>query len=238
MYKEKFVVNSTDIDSNLEIRLSALLRYMQDTATNHANKLKIGHDALEKDNNIWVVVRVDLEISRLPKLDEEYWIYTHPGETKGCIFPRFFQIYDKHKNLLVSVSSTWVVINYETRKIVLRPFPEDKKLTPEVSKDDIPLPEKVVGDASMLVDTRRARYSEVDMNGHINNTHYFDYVLDIHESDFYKKYRVSSFHINFDKEIMAGNVIEIYSNNSNPEIVHGKVNNSNSFTVKVVFASR
>ena len=122
MYKEKFVVQKDEVDSFGEIKISKLMWHMQNVAGEHAIKLKIDRDILMKDNNIWVVVRYDMKINRLPKLKEKYVITTHPGETKGFMFPRFFQVYDKHGNLLVNISSTWVVVNFDTRRIILRPF--------------------------------------------------------------------------------------------------------------------
>lgn len=237
MFKEKYVVNSNDIDSTLQIRLSSLMRYMQDTATNHADKIKIGHSELEKDRNIWVVIRMQIEVNRLPKLDEEFIVTTHPGKSKSFLFPRYFQVYDKHNNLLLNASSTWVVLNYDTRKVVINPF-KDRKLPEEEDKHDLPLPEKVPGEAKNLIETRRAKYSEVDMNGHINNTRYVDYILDLHDSKFHQEKMVSSILINFDKEIMEGDNIELYSNNTEPEVIHGLVNGQNSFSAKVEYKKR
>ena len=234
MFEEKFVVTSNDIDKKLEIRLSNLTRFMQQVATDHADKLKIGHKDLEKDHLMWVIIRTELDIYRLPKLDEEITISTHPGETKMFLYPRYFQVYDKHHKLLVSASSTWVMVNYDTRKLVYHPL-KDKILPAESSEDDIPLPEKVIGDANTLVETRVAKYSEVDMNGHINNTRYLDYVLDLHHSEFHEEHSIKSVLINYDKEIMEGDSIELYSNNELTEIVHGKVSGTNSFLCKIVY---
>ena len=237
MYEEKFIVLSTDVDSNMEIRLSALLRYMQDVATTHATKLKIGHKELMENGKIWVVVRMDLSITRLPKVDEEFIVSTHPGVMSSFTFPRFFEVYDKHHHLLASASSTWVIIDYNTRRIVIKPF-GDKNVPGEVNDHDIPLPGKINGTAENKVDTRKARYSEVDMNGHINNTHYYDYILDTHDLEFFKTNKVKAFSINYEKEIMVGDTVELYSNNDNPEIIQGKVNGSTSFTAKVEYVSR
>lgn len=239
MYSEKRKVLTTDIDPNLEIRLSTLTRYMQDIATEHVNKHHFGHDDLVKDNNIWVVVRMEMKINRLPVLDEEITISTHPGETKAFMFPRYFEVYDKHKNLLVSVSSIWVVTNYETRKIVLKPF-GDRNLPSETSKDDLPLPEKIknTDTADKLVDNRKARYSEMDMNGHINNTHYLDYILDTHDFEFYKKHRIVNIKINYEKEVLNNDLIELFSNNSNPEIVIGKITDRPYFYSEIQYVDR
>ena len=237
MYKEKHIVTSNDVDSSLQIRLSSLLRHMQDTATNHADKIKFGHNELIKDRNIWVIIRMQLKINRLPNLDEEFVITTHPGKSKAFMFPRYFQVFDKHNNLLLNASSTWVVMNYDTRKVVINPF-KDRKLPEEENNLDLPLPEKVVREAKSLVETRQAKYSEVDQNGHINNTRYVDYILDMHNSSFHKEKMVSSLLINFDKEIKEGDLIELYSNNEEPEVIHGLVDKKNSFSALVEYKSR
>ena len=233
MFKQKFTVTSTDIDGNLEIKLSCLTRYMQQVATDHANKIKFGHIELNKKGLMWVIIRMQMKINRLPKVDEEFIISTHPGKDSGFLFLRHFEIFDTHNNLLAVASSSWVVLNHETRKIVLKPF--DKKIPEESYKDDLPEPAKVVGEANELVDTRIARYSEVDMNGHINNTRYVDYIQDSHSTLFFKENRISSILINFDKEIKEGDEIKIYSNKANPEIIHGKANDSNSFSAKIEY---
>ena len=239
MYSEKYNVISTDVDANLEMRIAVLTRYMQDVATAQVDKLHFGHEDLVKDNNIWVVARMQMKINRLPRLGEEIVIATHPGETKTFMFPRYFMVYDKHKNLLVSVSSIWVVTNYVTRKIVLRPF-ANRSLPAEFHKDDLSLPERINGieSATQLVDQRKTRYSEMDMNGHINNTHYIDYILDTHNFDFYKRNRITGIEINYEKEILNDSVVDIFTNEENPEIIVGKIDDKASFSARISYEER
>ena len=236
MLKEKFMVTSNDIDGNLEIKLSSLTRYMQQVATDHASKIGFGHKELGKDRHMWVIIRMQMYIDRLPKLDEEFYISTHPGESKAFLFFRYFQIYDANNKLIACASSSWVVVNYDTRKVVIRPF--EKPLPEEKDKDDIPLPDKVLGEAPQLVDSRKARYSEVDMNGHINNTRYVDYILDLHDTKFFKENRISKILINYDKELKEGDLIKLYSNNDSPEIVVGKVDDQVSFSSRIEYVKR
>ena len=237
MYKEKFVVQKDEVDSSGEIRISKLMWHMQNVAVEHAIKLKIDRDVLMKDNNIWVVVRYDMKINRLPKLKEKYVITTHPGETKGFMFPRFFQVYDKHGNLLVNISSTWVVVNFDTRRIILRPF-KDVSLPVEKDINDLELPTKINEEAANLVCKRLTKESELDINIHVNNTFYYDYVLSIHDEAFYQENRVSRILLNYEKEITHPSEIEIYSSKTNPEVIIGKVNGNPSFLAKVEFTKR
>ena len=237
MYKEKFVVQKDEVDSFGEIKISKLMWHMQNVAGEHAIKLKIDRDILMKDNNIWVVVRYDMKINRLPKLKEKYVITTHPGETKGFMFPRFFQVYDKHGNLLVNISSTWVVVNFDTRRIILRPF-KDINLPVEHDPNDLEVPSKVNEDATNLLCKRLTKESELDINIHINNTFYYDYILQIHDAEFYKENKVSRILLNYEKEITHPSEIEIYSNKNNPEVIIGKVDGNPSFLAKVEFSKR
>ena len=237
MYKEKFVVQKDEVDSFGEIKISKLMWHMQNVAGEHAIKLKIDRDILMKDNNIWVVVRYDMKINRLPKLKEKYVITTHPGETKGFMFPRFFQVYDKHGNLLVNISSTWVVVNFDTRRIILRPF-KDINLPVEHDPNDLEVPSKVNEEATNLLYKRLTKESELDINIHINNTFYYDYILEIHDAEFYKENKVSRILLNYEKEITHPSEIEIYSNKNNPEVIIGKVDGNPSFLAKVEFIKR
>lgn len=237
MYSEKFVVKPDETDSLGEIKISKLMWHIQNVAVEHAKILKIDRDTLMKDNNIWVVVRYDMKISRLPKLKEKYIISTHAGETKGFMFPRFFQVYDKHKNLLVNISSTWVVVNFDSRRIILRPF-KDRTFSFESESFDLEMPSKVNEEATNLVTKRLTKESELDVNIHINNTFYYDYILNTHDEEFYKENRVSRILLNYEKEITHPSEIKIYSSKSNPEIVIGKVNDNISFLSKVEFVKR
>ena len=128
----------------------------------------------------------------------------------------------------------WCIIDKTTRRVVLKPSEFDV-VKPEHNKDDMEMPEKVSGDSLSLVDTRKVRYTEIDLNGHLNNTEYIEFMLDTHEVDFYKKNRITSILINYDKEIKAGEVVELYSNKNEPEVIRGTVDGVNRFTASITY---
>ena len=237
MYKEKIQITSLDVDSNLELKVSSLFKYMQLVASNHVGVLGASHLDLMKYNMLWVVIRMDVKIYRTPKLEEEILFTTHPGETKSFIFPRFFEIYDKKGNLIIAVSSLWTLIDKTTRRVVLKPD-DFVKIKGEVDKNDLPSPNKIVGEAPVLAGTHKVRYTDIDLNGHLNNTSYIECILNVHDNDFYKKHRLTFISINYDKEIRDTDTIELYSNNSFPEIIKGKVNGENRFTALMEYEER
>ena len=80
--------------------------------------------------------------------------------------------------------------------------------------------------------------SEKDLNINITNTFYYDYILEIHDAEFYKENKVSRILLNYEKEITHPSEIEIYSNKNNPEVIIGKVDGNPSFLAKVEFIKR
>lgn len=237
MFIKKVIIQKEDVDTNSELKISALLRYLQDVGGAHADELNVGRDELIKNGNIWVVVKTDLHINRLPLLGDKIEISTHPGKDNGLIFPRFFQVYDKHHNLLVNVITLWVIINFETRRIIIRPF-GNKVFPSESDPLDLPEPEKIDVIPTSLVAKRIASHNEVDINNHINNSYYSDYVLDVHDSSFYQTHRVKRLSISYDKEVHENDVIELYSNKESPEVIFGKVNDHKSFSAFVEYENK
>ena len=237
MYKEKIQVTSNDVDQNLELKLSSLFKFLQEVASNQADSVHAGHWDLFKHNMLWVVLRMDVQIYRTPLLDEMLTVGTHPGEMKSFIYPRLFEVRDSKNNVIIKASSIWTIIDKNTRRVVLKPG-ELFLVKGSSEKDDLPLPMKVDGKASNLIYQRLVRYSDIDLNGHLNNTQYVSFILDSHDDEFYKHHRPKRIEICYDKEIRMGALVDIYSDNNNPEVIRGDVNGVNHFSAKIEYEER
>ena len=236
MYQKKYFIGSNDIDQFLDLKLPVFFRMMQDIATEHAEVLNIGKSETIDKGLYWVITRIELEILKMPKYLTTVVLKTYPGEDKKFIFPRYFQMEDEKGNVLIKASSTWMVINREKHSICLKPF--DGKVLPEEHLDgQLELPHKVISDETILVEQRKVRYSDIDLNGHLNNTKYIDYIVDTHDSEFYKTHQISHFLINYEKELKDNNVLSIYSNHKNPEYIKGEVEGT-SFEVNITYKAR
>ena len=221
MYEKKYYIGSNDVDQFLDLKLPSFFRMMQDASTEHAEVLNIGKANTLDKNLYWVITRIELDIIKMPKYLDTVTLKTYPGDDMRFIFPRYFQLEDEDGNILIKASSIWMVLNRENHRIVLNPF-NGYKATPEHLEGELHLPDKAEGDASDLVEIRKVRYSDIDLNGHLNNTKYIDYIVDIHDSDFYKKNRIKHFLVNYEKELKDNNELSIYSNHSNPEYIKGE----------------
>lgn len=237
MYQKKYYIGSNDVDQFLELKLPVFFRMMQDIATEHAEVLNIGKANTLDKGLYWVITRIEIDIKRMPKYLSTVTLKTYPGDDLRFIFPRYFVLEDEKGEVLLRASSTWMVLHKENHRVCLNPF-KDFKADPEHYEGELELPNKVNSDEDIvLVEQRKVRYSDIDLNGHLNNTKYIDYIVDIHDSDFYKKNRIAHFVINYEKELKDNNVLSIYSNNKNPEYIKGDMEGT-SFEVNITYKNR
>lgn len=235
MIIKEYNIESSDIDPNHELKLSSLFRMMQDAATDAVHALGHGLKAMENDNLMWVITRHELEIYRNFKFTEKVVVKTYAGKDMLFIFPRYFQIENEKGEILMRASSTWCVLSSLNRKVVTKPF-GNEKFPLEHLDGELELPIKIQCPLLNKNEDRIVRYSDVDLNGHLNNTKYIEYVLDLHSLDFLNSHQIKRFVINYEHEAKYGDVISFSSNfNNDVEYINGKINNVNVFDVMIEF---
>ena len=232
MHKEKVLVTSIDVDNHLNLKVSSIFKFMQMVSTNHSEELHIGQKDTIDQGICWVLIRMKVEIYKYPKMNDEIIVATHPGEIDRFLFPRFYEIYDKKGNLLIAGSSIWVLVNMSTRRVVVKPF-EGRTFKGETCKDDIPLPEKIELGELPKYEDRKVRYNDIDLNGHLNNVKYIEYVVDTRSKEFYDEYQIESVVVNYDKEVREGQTIALYVDGKSDFQVKGVVEEKTSFSAKV-----
>ena len=225
MFTKKVIIGSNDIDANLNLRIANFMRIVQDVIMEHTEELNVGKKETIDKGIIWVITRLSLEITRLPKYQEEIVIKTYPGENKSFFYNRYLWVEDNKGNIIIKLSSIWTLLDKNTRMVVLNKDIASRCLE-EHHEGELPLPIKVdITDNLGIKETRKVHYHEVDLNGHLNFTKYIEFILDLHDNDFYAKSPVKSLILNFAKEIKENQIINVLSNDSNPEQV--KISSSN-----------
>ena len=168
---------TSNCDVNRKLKLSELLNWFQEIAIRDTEEHGMGRDKTLDRGLLWVVTGYRIEINRLPVYDEHVTLTSWPGKTIHVFFPRYFRMTDSEGNILLQASSFWVLIDAQSRKVV---FPEEAGVHLEqVIVENTP----AVPRAPRIADTPEespytVSYSVLDLNGHMNNTKYFDAVQD------------------------------------------------------------
>ncbi len=239
MYQEKIFINSNDVDDHFDLKISTIFKYLQQVSTNHSELLGLGKKDTVDKGMFWVISRIHVKILKMPTMLETLTVTTHPGDLMMFIFPRHYQIYNEKGELCIIASAAWVLLDSNTHKAITKPFGDGYTFKGESLPEDMRLPDRVIYDSELnKVETRRVRYNDIDLNGHLNNTKYIDYIIDTHDISFYKKYRVNEILINYEKEIKNEDNVDIYSDGNLPEIIVGDVSNSHCFVARISYEER
>ena len=235
MNSEKHFVESSDVDSSQNLKLSSLFRMMQDTATNHAEKIGMGKKETLDRGFFWVIISYSVSLKRYPKYLETIEIFTYPQERNRFLYPRNFIIKDIKGNVIGTASSIWTLLEKDTHRISLHGL-GDTVVPAEHVDGEEPWPEKLDVKDLDFVEERKVRYSDIDLNGHVNNTKYIEYILDIHDNDFYKENVIENITINYSKELESGQTMQLFAKkNDNIELIEGKVGQNRIFAAKLTY---
>ena len=205
-YTQKFTVYRTDGDHLGHVKLGALLRYAQQVATAHAEAVGLDDALYRKTHTAYVLAKLALHVTRLPRVDEELTLVTQPERCKRAVNKRITHFYDASGAEAAVMDSRWVLIDTEKR-MILRKHPEQFN---DQWAEDVPLElpmrlPRVAPEDCETLGTQTAAYSRCDMNGHLNNTRYADIVCDaLHLERMGAERFVSSLQVGYQAECRVG----------------------------------
>ena len=207
VYKVKFRLRNAEVDLNRRLRLSTMLRMMQEASIAHTEELGAGREKTLDRGLLWVVTLQEARINRMPEYDEEITLESWPGDTMHLFFPRYYRIIGADGAVLVTAAALWVLMDSVERKMV---FPEDKNVAVPFEKTGFepPLPR-----APRHIETTREAsftvpFSYTDMNGHMNNTRYFDLMEDTLPPELHTK-RLTKIGIEYRAEARLGDELTL-----------------------------
>lgn len=204
-YTRTYRIASYQTDMNANMRPSALLEVMQEMAGAHAELIGVGRSLLLNQNLIWVLTRVEVQMARYPRFGETITVETFPMPNRRWFFPRYFIFRDEGGVQIGCAASLWVLLDVNERRMsrpdpVLALMPDNSDLTAPLG-----LPATVAELAGALeVGSRSPVYTDLDMNGHVNNTRYLDWCCNALGIDTLKSYELASFALNYNQEIRPG----------------------------------
>jgi acyl-ACP thioesterase len=175
----KTTVAYGDVDRREVMLLTRVFKMLQDAAIAHANQFGAGTQGIVERAETWVLSRIVAELERYPKVGEELAVETWSTGIKGFKGYREFRVTDAQGRQLLTGSSLWIYFNLATKTITRVPKPiaerfpvgEEKPWCADLEK----LPFEEPASIAALVPIT-LRYSDFDVNEHVNNASYFDLV--------------------------------------------------------------
>ncbi len=234
IYKTDYTVLSSDTDANRRLRLSRLFTMLQEASIAHTTALGMGREKTLDRGLLWIVTLQQAKIWRMPEYDERIRLKSWPGKMMHLLFPRYYRIEDETGNALVEASALWALMDEKTRRVV---FPElfGVKIRGVHTGKEIPLPAAPKMPANAQESTFNVPYSFVDLNGHMNNTRYFDLAEDRMPKELHERQLVG-IQTEYAKEAKEGDTILLKSEvTPDAYLLSGEQNGAKLFRLSLTF---
>lgn len=207
---QHIVIPCYQTDASQLLKPASFMDLAQEMANRHADILGFGYEDLSRTRTLWVLSRMHIKFIRHPRWKEETDLVTWHKGPSMMFYLRDFRMTDKDGNPLVEATTSWLVINIDTRRIVRDALSEndgackDNAIEQPCGKVQMPKgvqPEHVCDHV--------VSYSDIDVNGHTNNAMYIVWAMDAVGYDTVSSKPVKEIRINFNHETRPGDVVSI-----------------------------
>ena len=208
---QTLTLQSRDCDFTGRWKPSEIFTAMQELASDHAAILGAGYPVLRSANLAFALTRSELHMDRYPHLGEKVICRTWPAPVMKWMFPRYFIFESESGEQLGYAATIWVLMDLAERKMVA-PSALPSPIPTSDRKPPLRLPGKAMGlTGEGVLRDYLPGYSELDVNGHVNNTRYISWMCDALGYDLLKDHSVKSLIVNYAHELLPGESIALRS---------------------------
>ncbi len=181
------------------------------SASDQATMCGFGYDDIRAHNKAWVLSRLTLDFATLPRMGERYAIETWVARRYRQFTDRHFAISRPDGTRFGFGSSIWALIDLDTR------VPVDLERLPESAFDTALIPQdppiapapRVRLKTPTPVFAYTARYTDLDINGHVNSIRYLELALDCFSARQHSEHPVRRLEAHFALESFAGDELTL-----------------------------
>ena len=206
-YQMKMKIPFDMADMNGHIKLPDVILLSLQVSGMQSIELGVSDKAILEDYNlVWIITDYDIEVVRLPRFAEEITIETEALSYNRLFCYRRFTIYDEAGQDLIHMMATFVLMDRDSRKVhavepeIVSPYQSDfdKKLIRGPKYESLEEP---------FSKDYHVRFYDLDMNGHVNNSKYLDWIFEVMGADFLTQYIPKKINLKYVKEVRPGGVI-------------------------------
>lgn len=210
IWRDKYFIHWHETDLKGLVTPVTLCNYLGESAGRSASNLGFGYNDAVRLNQFWVILRWCIKMEKYPAWKDEIIMETWPRMPEHLYAYRDYAIKTLDGELLGAATSTWMVLDAKTRRPqklelvqgLLHHTLDKKSFDENARKVNIPDDLENVGKV-------KATYSDMDFHGHVTNSKYVEWCLDLFSQDFHKKYVLSELQINFLHECHFGDTLDL-----------------------------
>lgn len=214
-----FIAEPFHVDFNGKLTLGVLGNHLLNSAGFHASDRGFGIADLNEEQYTWVLSRLAIELDDMPNQYEKFTVETWVEDVYRLFTDRNFALLDKDGKNIGYARSVWAMINMNTRKPADLLSMHGGDITNYICDRSCPIekPSRIKVNSSEIVSFMTARYSDIDINGHVNSVRYIEHILDLFPIEYYKVMRIRRFEIAYITESYYGDELRFYKENGEKE---------------------
>ena len=186
IFEQEFYIDDLVTDCFGRLKSSCVLYFVQEMAGQHFNRMALDPTP-ENKGLMWVIIRHRLQVTRLPHKGETIRLETWPMPTTRVAYPRSVVAYDEQGQELFRSISLWVLMDRNTRAMVLPG--KSGILVPGILRgNELPSPNSLAPVVCSASARRRVCFSDLDVNDHMNNCRYLEWIGDLLPAAFHQEH--------------------------------------------------
>ena len=212
------VVEPFHCDVNHELFMGHLGNHLLNAADFHSSDRGFGMSYLNTVNKTWVLSRLVIEMEEMPMQYRHFFVEAWVEAAMRYFTSRNFRVEGQDGKTLGFGRSIWALIDLDSRQPsnLLEINNGDIVKWVETDKEcPIAKPGRVNMSSDVaLCGERQAKYSDVDVNGHVNSVKYIEHVLDMFPLEKFVENRVARFEVAYVAESYFGDTLRFYREHS------------------------
>ena len=229
----KFIAEPFHVDFNGRLTMGVLGNHLLNCAGFHASERGFGIATLNEDNYTWVLSRLAIDLEEMPYQYEEFTVQTWVENVYRLFTDRNFAIIDKDGKKIGYARSVWAMINLNTRKPADLLTLHGGSIVDYVCDEPCPIekPSRIKVATDQPCAKLTAKYSDIDINGHVNSIRYIEHILDLFPIDLYKSKRIQRFEMAYVAESYYGDSLSFFEEEVSENEYHVEIKKNGSEVV-------
>ena len=208
----KFVAEPFHVDFTGKLTMGVLGNHLLNCAGFHASERGFGIAEINENHYTWVLSRLAIELEDMPRQYEDFSIHSWIENVYRLFTDRNFELVNKDGKTIGYARSVWAMISMETRKPADLFTLHGESLNYYASDRECPIakPGRIRVAPSEPVAEYLTKYSDIDINGHVNSIKYIEHILDLFPMETFKEKSIRRFEMAYVAESYYGDTLSFY----------------------------
>lgn len=208
----KFVAEPFHVDFMGKLTMGVLGNHLLNCAGFHAAERGFGIAEINENQYTWVLSRLAIELEDLPRQYEDFSIQTWVENVYRLFTDRNFELKNKDGKTIGYARSVWAMISMQSRKPADLLTLHGGNISEYICDKECPIskPGRIKVTQEVPAVEYQTKYSDIDINGHVNSIKYIEHILDLFPMETFKDKQIKRFEMAYVAESYYGDTLLFY----------------------------